>query len=1083
MNRESASIAKITPPGVADIVQRERLFSLLDKGRDTSLLWLSAPAGSGKTSLIASWLESREIPCIWYQIDSGDADLATFFYYLGQAEARMNRRKKRLPLFTPEYRPKTETFTRRFFEELCLRMSLQVPDGSEQCPVLVLDNYQELPQDASFHSMLQHGIDALSKGCTVIAISRYGFPPPFARLRANRRMALLGWNDLRFTLDESLEMLHRDGSGMELGEAAENLHHLTDGWAAGLVLMKESILQQYHGSSISDSHAQQEMFDYFASEIFGRTPADTQRFLLMTSFCPSLTAGMAERLTGMSGAASILTELSRNHYFTYWIPGNTPVYQYHPLFRDFLRARARGLFTASELSGILQSSSALLLEMNSVAEAVELLAESRDFDGIVEVILVSAQSLIEQGRNRTLLQWLSHLPQETLERDPHVLYWQGVAVHPFDLRAGEQSYSRAFHAFIHTCDTTGALLAWSGIGLSIITEWKDFSRLDQQIVWLTADMEQQVDALPQDMQARITGVILLSFSFRQPWHRNVVFYEERAEALLRHGALKFESLLTIGNFLLLHYTKTGQLVKAKVLLDIIDPPTRKRGDTAGLELVLWRLLSASYHGLTASKKECLEGVALALDCADSTGMHVYDIYMLFYGALAGFIDFERKVVDGFLERIAALQGAEGLIYPIVNNQIMGWKHILAGNSQAALEHVETALVLTRSLGAPVEIAINVIARAQLLSELGRQEEAGRSLDAVGTGNAIHCAYVQYMYWCIMAWMEFREKDRAGGMQHLQQAMQLGSQHRIMMHHFWNPRIMAALCSRALEADIEPEYVRALIKRHRLAPQASHAESRDWPWPLRIHTLGRFEIVRHGERLVFSGKKQEKPLSLLKALIVHGGREVPADWLCEALWPSAMGDAAYSSLKMALSRLRRLLGDDHLVEMREGKLSLNRSMCWVDAWAVTGSAGRIDARLRREEDGITAARDNSLAGLVDEMIRMYAGEFLSGEKTEYWEINFRSRLQYAFLGAMKAFCAGLERAQCWDTALTYYRRAHEADPLAEEIYQRLMVCHNRLGQKAEAVGIYHLCRTTLQAALGITPSSQTRKIYHSFIQDK
>ena len=79
------SIAKITRPTLPKVFPRERLFKMLEEGRERSVIWISGPAGSGKTTLVAGYIESRRIPCLWYQIDEGDSDVATFFYYLGLA--------------------------------------------------------------------------------------------------------------------------------------------------------------------------------------------------------------------------------------------------------------------------------------------------------------------------------------------------------------------------------------------------------------------------------------------------------------------------------------------------------------------------------------------------------------------------------------------------------------------------------------------------------------------------------------------------------------------------------------------------------------------------------------------------------------------------------------------------------------------------------------------------------------------------------------------------------------------------------------------------------------------------------------
>ena len=101
---------------------------------------------------------------------------------------------------------------------------------------------------------------------------------------------------------------------------------------------------------------------------------------------------------------------------------------------------------------------------------------------------------------------------------------------------------------------------------------------------------------------------------------------------------------------------------------------------------------------------------------------------------------------------------------------------------------------------------------------------------------------------------------------------------------------------------------------RMSP-SQHLEN--WPWPLKINTLGQFAMERDGEAVRFSGKVQQKPLLLLKALIAFGGREVKEEQLCDALWPDAEGDLAHRSFETTLYRLRLLLGKEAIaVQGRE-----------------------------------------------------------------------------------------------------------------------------------------------------------------------
>ena len=116
--------AKLTLPNSKTALPRERLFQLIDRCRDKKIIWISGPAGSGKTTLAASYFQSRNAPCLWYQLDEGDADISTFFYYMGLAAKKASPRSRlSLPLLTPEYLLGIPVFAKRFFEKLSEKLT------------------------------------------------------------------------------------------------------------------------------------------------------------------------------------------------------------------------------------------------------------------------------------------------------------------------------------------------------------------------------------------------------------------------------------------------------------------------------------------------------------------------------------------------------------------------------------------------------------------------------------------------------------------------------------------------------------------------------------------------------------------------------------------------------------------------------------------------------------------------------------------------------------------------------------------------------------------------------------------------
>jgi DNA-binding SARP family transcriptional activator len=280
---------------------------------------------------------------------------------------------------------------------------------------------------------------------------------------------------------------------------------------------------------------------------------------------------------------------------------------------------------------------------------------------------------------------------------------------------------------------------------------------------------------------------------------------------------------------------------------------------------------------------------------------------------------------------------------------------------------------------------------------------------------------------------------------------------------------------ALGNDIETDYVQELVNRQGFVPVSSPIEIEHWPWPVKIYTFGRFEIVKHGKPIRSSGKAQQKPLAMLKALICLGGRSVAEFHLAEALWPDAEGDMQHQSLATTLHRLRRLLGGKEMVDFDDGRISLNPRRCWVDAWAFERllSQAEVESRIMEKKSSFFAAKYSEKA------IKLYKGNFLS-QNIDHWSIHMRERLKSRFLRGVSFLGRNLEKIGEQEKAVAFYLQALEIDPLAEEFYQRLMICYHRMDRNADAVLVFRRCLKNLIKVLKISPSTQTKALFKSLL---
>jgi two-component SAPR family response regulator len=276
-----------------------------------------------------------------------------------------------------------------------------------------------------------------------------------------------------------------------------------------------------------------------------------------------------------------------------------------------------------------------------------------------------------------------------------------------------------------------------------------------------------------------------------------------------------------------------------------------------------------------------------------------------------------------------------------------------------------------------------------------------------------------------------------------------------------------LCVKSLEAKIEVEFVQQLIKKLNLRPDQSAIALENWPWPVRIYTLGAFSVEIDGQTLEFEGKAQKKPLELLKALLALGSRNINNETLTETLYPDAEGDDAHQALATTLHRLRKLIGHEAITQ-QQGQLSLSPEHYWSDLrsfeYFMSAAANEL-AHNHLEESWQSTQRALSL----------YKGAFLVNDSASHWVLSMRERVRRKLLHHIHTICSRLCQNNCYEQAMEGYLKGLDVDDLQEHFYRGLIICHQNLGQEAEAISVYKQCHTLLTTILGLEPTKETKSL--------
>ena len=409
-------LTKLQRPSVAeDFVVRKRLTARLEQGLSRKLTLVSAPAGYGKSSLVAAWLESTGHQSVWYSIDNSDADLVQFVEYLltGIGDRLPGSCKRSSSLLQAVEPPPLSIIAANLINDLT---EINTP------LILTLDDYHFVDGTESA-KLVGTLLEYLPNQVHVIIITRQDPELALTLYRASQQILEVRGAELRFTKGEMSKFLAHTMDEPLTAETLDILSRKTEGWIVGLrlaVLSRRNIGETAEfGEQLNDAHGGLAI-DYLVSEVLSQTTPAMRRFLLLTSICDRFNARLCNVLLNdpdpLIDAESHINSLVRTNLFLISLDGNGEWWRYHHLFQDLLQHQLCLQYSEEEIAELHRDASRWFAENGLFDEAFRHALTAGDFDAAADLVEGHRHAVMNSDNWHTVEIWLAQLPDHITQQ-------------------------------------------------------------------------------------------------------------------------------------------------------------------------------------------------------------------------------------------------------------------------------------------------------------------------------------------------------------------------------------------------------------------------------------------------------------------------------------------------------------------------------------------------------------------------------------------------------------------------------------------------------------------------------------------
>ncbi len=1048
---------------------RQRLTDLLQDSIPLRLQVISAPAGYGKTTLLADFASDPDITVCWYSLDPSDRDprlllegiLASIRFHFPDCGQLTESRLLTVKDIVEDTNQLVGTLTGEIYTTITDYF------------VLVLEDYHFVEDSKPATTLINLLIERAPENCHIVVSSRNPVELPIVtKLILQQQAARLDVSHLSFTPQEVKDLL---ATHYDLRLSDEEVHKLTadtEGWIIGILLRINNLREDGLYKNIL-MPSQQDIFQYLTSEVYERQPSFIQSFLLRSSTLDVIKPEFCDRLLELDNSRMLLHEIERRNLFIHCIDSKKAWYRYHQLFREFLQAK---LFEGDpDKFKYLHCKAASLFEQNQWwNEAITHFLIARKYDEALRIIKVVGADFLKSGKWTTVSKWVEALPRDIRLSDPELalLHAQSL-VHVGEVDEAIHVLSELLKQVTSTKDWLyrAKALSWRSAAFRLAGHFAEAKRDIETAIPILEQHGGPADILG-DAQRRLGNIHL-----EQGQPTLALRHLRRA---LKHYSSLFDvsQMAAVHNSLGVIYTRLGDLVKANMHLGYAREGWQKAKNWGALASTLNNIGIIYQH--QGQHDLALNTLRLGLEKAREVGYRRTEACILISMA-----DVLRDL-DLYDEALAAYYEGLELARQVMESYFVAYSTAGIGETYRLLGARDKAEILLKEAISQAEEKGQICEAALFATQLGIIEyERGRyetamgilcsvcdRLRGIGDKDALakayfHLAQVSFLskkYDLAINWLR-----KASGL-----ADELGYEHFFVVEGRNSVLLIQYGASKGVGGTRFAQVMEKIRRRHDSKRRPTLVEASVSPRvatkpDIEVYALGESRVLINSRPVSEAEWRSNKAKEIFFYMLCCGARQMK-ERITVALWPDLSPAKATSNFHINLYRARRAVFPG-IFTLEQGQYGLNSDLnIWFDVAEYEDLLSRV---------GNLPPDSEARVANLERVVELYRGPFMEDFYSEWTEMR-RRELEDKYLKVLSLLASSYADKGKYDKAITLLKKFIAIDPYQDEVYCQIMEWHLAVGDRVSALQLYKRYIDTVGSEMEFTPSSRMQELHNHIL---